>query len=231
VRQNLLPPEHPELGPDQGPFGGIRRSYVGKSYVDARAIATRVAAMIRRRRTRPAVGAAILCLASVGHGLALRGDQQKASAYQIEAVYLYDFSKFVEWPAATGTAKSAPFNICILGQDPFGATLDTTLSGERVEGANLAARRIAEPRDAEGCKIVFVSDSEENRLKAVLDQLEGGSALTVSDIRDFSQRGGMVQFVVANGKVRFEVNVKNAADAGLTFSAELLEVALAVRKA
>lgn len=78
---------------------------------------------------------------------------------------------------------------------------------------------------------MFVSISEENRLKAVLGELEGAKVLTVSDIRDFSQRGGMIQFVVADGKVRFEVNVKNATDAGLTFSADLLEVALAVRKA
>ena len=188
-------------------------------------------AMLRWKRRRLALGAAMLSGVMACYGAGLRGDQQKASAYQIEAVYLYNFSKFVEWPASAKVAKSERFDICILGEDPFGALLDATLSGENIQGANLAARRIAEPRDAAGCKIVFVSASEENRLKSVLGELEGANVLTVSDIRDFSQRGGMIQFVVANGKVRFEVNVKNAADAGLTFSADLLGVALAVRKA
>lgn len=183
-----------------------------------------------KRRRWPALGAAVLCGAMACYGAALRGHQQNASAYQIEAVYLYNFSKFVEWPASANGAKTDPFSICILGDDPFGAVLDATLSGENIQGANLAARRLTEARDAAGCKIVFVSSSEESRLKTVLDELENGNALTVSDIREFSQRGGMIQFVVANGKVRFEVNVKNAADAGLSFSAELLEVALAVRK-
>lgn len=188
------------------------------------------ATTMRWKRRRLVLAAAMLCIAMTCYGTGLRGDQQKASAYQIEAVYLYNFSKFVEWPASEKTTKTDPFNICILGEDPFGAVLDATLSGENIQGANLAARRIAEPRDAAGCKIVFVSISEESRLKGVLGELEGANVLTVSDIRDFSQRGGMIQFVVADGKVRFEVNVKNAADAGLTFSADLLEVALAVRK-
>lgn len=184
----------------------------------------------RFKRRWLALGALILCGAVVCYSARSRGDQ-RASAYQVEAVYLYNFSKFVEWPASAKPAKSEPFNICILGEDPFGTLLDATLSGENVQGANLAARRITEPGDAEGCKIVFVSTSEEARLKAVLDELGGVNALTVSDIRNFSQRGGMIQFVVADGKVRFEVNVKNAANVGLTFSADLLEVALAIRKA
>jgi len=188
-------------------------------------------ASTRKRRRGLALSTAVLGGALACYGAALRGDQQNASAYQIEAVYLYNFSKFVEWPASAKSANADPFNICILGDDPFGAVLDATLSGENIQGANLAARRITEARDAAGCKIVFVSSSEESRLKTVLDELENGKALTVSDIREFSQRGGMIQFVVANGKVRFEVNVKNAADVGLSFSAELLEVALAVRKA
>lgn len=154
----------------------------------------------------------------------------EANAYQIEAVYLLNFSKFVEWPTQASQGKDQPFGICILGADPFGPALDATLSGESIRGASLVARRIAKPGDIAGCQILFVSSSEESRLKDILAVLDRANVLTVSDIPRFSQRGGMIQFVVTGGKVRFEVNVKNAANAGLTLSSELLEVALAVRK-
>jgi len=118
----------------------------------------------------------------------------------------------------------------VLGEDPFGTVLDTTLSGENIQGNTLVAKRISKPEDAAGCKIVFVSNSEENRLKEILAAFDGTDILTVSDIHNFSRRGGMIQFVLEGGKVRFEVNVTNAANAGLTLSADLLQVALAVRR-
>jgi len=172
-----------------------------------------------------AIAAAFALLACTSFGFA--GEQ--ATAYQVEAVYLYNFTKFVQWPARAMPVKSAPFAICILGADPFGPVLDAALGGESIQGAQIVARRIAQPQDAAGCRIVFVSSSEEHRLKEILAALSGTGVLTVSDISDFTKRGGMIQFVQTDGKVRFEVNVKNATDAGLVLSADLIEVALAVR--
>jgi hypothetical protein len=160
---------------------------------------------------------------------ALAAQQSRASAYQIEAVYLFNFSKFVQWPAHAAAPAGEPFGICVLGADPFGAVLDTTVSGENVAGRSLVAKRISKPQDASACGILFVSSSEESRLKEILSTLGGASVLTVSDIPKFSQRGGMIQFVPVDGKVRFEVNLKNAANAGLSLSSDLLQVALAVR--
>ncbi|HKQ88539.1 MAG TPA: YfiR family protein, partial [Candidatus Acidoferrales bacterium] len=181
----------------------------------------------KRRRLR--LGRALFCTVIAFTSLTAYGQQPGASAYQIEAVYLYDFSKFVEWPTNGAGSRNEPFSICVLGEDPFGALLDATLSGESIQGSTLVAKRISKPEDAADCKIVFVSNSEQNRLKEILTAFDGANILTVSDIRDFSQRGGMIQFVVDGGKVRFEVNVKNAENAGLTLSSDLLEVALAVR--
>ena len=165
---------------------------------------------------------AFLCAAVYGNSA--------PSAYQIEAVYLLNFTKFVSWPAQPPQSKDQRFGICVLGTDPFGPALDSTLSGENLHGATLVARRISTPQDIAGCQILFVSSSEESRLKQIFVALDRANVLTVSDIPHFSQRGGMIQFVLAGGKVRFEVNVKNAADAGLTFSSDLLEVAVAVRR-
>lgn len=188
------------------------------------------------RRTRSArfllrAGASIVALASICAAVCAKDEP---TAYQIEAVYLLNFSKFVQWHMGTPADKPAdrnqPFEICVLGEDPFGPSLDATLSGESIHGASLVARRIATPQEITGCQILFISGSEDSHLKDVLAVLDRTGVLTVSDIPHFSERGGMIQFVLTEGKVRFEVNVTNAENAGLTLSSDLLEVAVAVRK-
>lgn len=160
----------------------------------------------------------------------LCGQQAKPGEYQIKAAYLYNFSRFVDWPAQNAWAKSEPFAICILGKDPFGPALDATLSGANAQGRSLVAKRISTPADALSCQILFVASSEEGRLKEILGVLEKKSVLTVSDISKFSERGGMIQFVLQGDKVRFEVNLSNATDAGLVLGSDLLKVAVAVRR-
>jgi hypothetical protein len=154
----------------------------------------------------------------------------KPSEYQVKAAYLYNFGKFVDWSATNATDKDDSFSICVLGQDPFGAALDATLAGQTVGGHKAIAKRISGPDDAVACRILFISSSEDNRLKDILPVLNRLGILTVSDIPQFSQRGGMIQFVTAENRIRFEVNLKAVEDAGLTLSSELLKVAVTVRK-
>lgn len=148
----------------------------------------------------------------------------------MKAAYLYNFSRFIEWPPLPATDKNSPFAICVLGKDPFGPALDAALSGEGTAGQGLVARRLSKPQDAIACRILFVGSSEENHLKEILAVLGKSSVLTVSDIPHFSERGGMIEFVLKGDKIRFDVNLSNAADAGLTVSSDLLKVALTVRK-
>jgi hypothetical protein len=122
------------------------------------------------------------------------------------------------------------FTICVLGEDPFGATLDKTIAGESINGKKVAIKRIAKPQDALGCRILFISSREESRLKGILATLAKTSVLTVSDIPQFTRRGGMIQFVVEANKVRFEVNLATAEKASLALSSQLLKVALNVRR-
>jgi len=144
------------------------------------------------------------------------------------AVYLYNFGKFVEWPATAAMDDSFP--ICVLGRDPFGPVLDTTVAGETLGNRKLVARRIASSKEAAGCRIVFISSSEALRVKEVLTSLEKSGALTVSDVPGFTNGGGMIQFVLKDNKVRFEVNLSAAQKAGLIFSSQLLKVASDIKK-
>ena len=155
--------------------------------------------------------------------------QPKPAEYQVKAVYLYNFGRFIEWPAAAPTRESAPnddtFAICVLGHDPFGHALDDTLAGEVIDKRKLIAKRISNSRDAIGCRILFVSSSETGHLSEILPSLENTGILTVSDMSGFTANGGMIQFVLKDNKVRFEVNLTATKQAGLTLSSQLLKVA------
>jgi hypothetical protein len=147
--------------------------------------------------------------------------------YDVKSAYLYNFGKFVRWPANQPTTDS--FSICVLGEDPFGGALNT-LSKETLDGKSVSAKRITQPEDAGSCRIIFISLSEEHHLKEILGALDKKPVLTVSEIQHFSRRGGMIQFVMEGNRVRFEVNLTAAEDAGLSLSSELLKVATAVKR-
>ena len=153
----------------------------------------------------------------------------KPSDYQVKAAYLYNFGRFIEWPRVV-TAKSGPFTVCVLGQDPFGSTLDATMAGETIAGRNVVAKRISTPEESVNCQILFLSAAEAGRLNKIMEGLDKEAVLTVSDMPQFAQRGGMIQFVLEGNRVRFEVNLIATQHAGLTLSSDLLRVATAVRR-
>jgi hypothetical protein len=158
----------------------------------------------------------------------LHAQQANPTEYEVKAAYLYNFGKFVEWPAKV-TAASDFFSICVLGEDPFGATFDA-IASESINGKKVVVKRITKPQDAVSCRILFVSSSEESRLKEILATLDKTSVLTVSDISQFTRHGGMIRFVMEGNRVRFEVNLTTAEHAGLTLSSQLLKVAISVRR-
>lgn len=157
------------------------------------------------------------------------GQQGKPGEYQVKAAYLYNFGRFVEWPARMAEGNGT-FSICVLGQDPFGLALNSTLADETIHGKSVVAKRIPDLADAVNCRILFISASEADRLKQILTTLKDASVLTVSDLPQFSQSGGMVQFTTEGSRVRFEVNLDPAQRAGLVLSSELLKVAVNVKR-
>jgi hypothetical protein len=184
----------------------------------------------RWRRPHP-IAALVAILLWVLLGVpCLRAQQPKANEFQVKAAYLYNFGRFVEWPDQSGTGRNDSFEICVLGADPFGSALDATLAGETIGGKSVLAKRIAKPEDVNSCRILFISSSEESHLKEVLAALDQTRVLTVSDIPRFSERGGMIGFVLEGNRVRFDVNLASAQDVGLTLSSELLKVATSVRR-
>jgi len=182
----------------------------------------------RYRVNSSLAGAAALALLLVA---SVRAQPSKPLDYQVKAVYLLNFGRFVTWPAGDQAVDSATFRLCVLGQDPFGQTLDATVAAESIDGKSVVTRRIAKPEESDGCRMLFVSASEDRQLTQIVRVLDKSAILTVSDMPGFLQRGGMIQFVAEGKRVRFQINAAAAQHVGLALSSELLRVAASVKTA
>jgi hypothetical protein len=160
----------------------------------------------------------------------LHAQNPRPTDYQVKATYLYNFGRFIEWPGKVAAAQGGSFTVCVLGQDPFGPSLDATLAGETIGGKTVVAKRISSAEESGDCQILFLSLTDDSRLNKIIADLDKRAVLTVSDMSQFVKRGGMIQFVLEGKKVRFEVNLTATQHAGLTLSSELLKVATAVKR-
>jgi len=171
----------------------------------------------------PVLGALICVVVLPAEG---RAQDATVSEYQVKAAYLYNFAKFVEWPAESFSSASSPFQICIFGADPFGEALRNLTRGKQVNGRSFEILDgVTAAAQAGSCHILFVSTSATRQFQAILQTLQGRSVLIVGESEGFVQRGGMINFVLEGGRVQFEVNRKTAEQAGLKISAKLLSVA------
>jgi hypothetical protein len=184
------------------------------------------------RATRPVLSFRPLLMAACAFLAipALHAQNPRPTDYEVKAAYLYNFGRFVEWPGEVAAAQGGSFTVCVLGQDPFGPSLDATLAGETIGGKTLVAKRISSAEESGDCRILFLSLTDDSRLNKIIADLDKKAVLTVSDMSQFVKRGGMIQFVLEGKKVRFEVNLTATQRAGLTLSSELLKVATAVKK-
>jgi hypothetical protein len=144
---------------------------------------------------------------------------------QVQAVFLFNFSRFVEWPAQAFAAPNDPFVIGIVGSDPFGARLDEAVHNEQINGHPLTVRRYRSVSEVDNCQILFIDRSEIGHLGQILAALDHHSTLTVSQADGAAQRGVMIQFATENSRIRLRINVESARAAGLTISSKLLRPA------
>ena len=185
----------------------------------------------RKKRTRHAIawyGWRVLELLILVSILRLSATAQSAGEYQVKAAFLYNFAKFIEWPPSGFRNATAPLQICILGRDPFGQGLRDIVSTKTVNGRKFEVDYLVDMQLARACHILFVASSEKARIKQILESMRGTVALTVSDTEGFAEQGGMIDFLLNNDRVVFEVNRNAAEQAGLKISSKLLSVAKVV---
>ena len=118
-----------------------------------------------------------LVLASLSGLPYARGQADPPSEYQLKAAFLFNFAKFIDWPAGSPASRQSSFTICVLGQDPFGPTLDDNLQGKMIGKQPLAIRRLKDKLEARRCQMVFVSSSENTHLADIFESLRGGERI------------------------------------------------------
>jgi len=140
----------------------------------------------------------------------------------VKAAFLTKFPAYVAWPAGARPRPGGPVQICLVGGDPFGRLLDEAARGQQIDGHPLQVRRLDAPGQAAGCHVAYVHGG-------IAPALEGRPVLTVTDARGGAQ-GGMIHFVIHQGRVRFNIDQAQAAKSGVDISSRLLSLALNVRQ-
>jgi hypothetical protein len=168
-----------------------------------------------------------ILLFSLIFALGFRGFAQDSSPteYQIKAAFLYNFAKFVRWPTQVFAGPTSPIVIGLLGKNVFGDDLERTIRDKVINGHPLQFKEFHSVIEATNCQILFISTSEKNYLPKILDGLHGMSVLTVSETDHFTEAGGMINFVIEDNKIHFQINNAAAKKAGLTISSKLLSLA------
>jgi hypothetical protein len=154
--------------------------------------------------------------------------------YQVKAAFLYNFAKFVDWPADRFSHDTAPIRIAVIGQNPFGDELDHALRGRKISGRDVLVDYLAAADrpafEASSYHVIYVAAGEERSLEKFAGGTGGARALTVGESARFAAEGGIVKFSTIDDKVRFEINADAADVAGLKISAQLLKLATTVRR-
>ena len=144
------------------------------------------------------------------------------SEYEVKAAFLFNFTKFIEWPAGR-LGKGETIVIGIVGQDPFGRVIDDIVQGKSIDGHSIAVRRLKWADDLGNCHLLFVPAGEADGGR--LAKLTSRSVVVVGETPGFTRKGGTINFVIDGGRVRFEINGNAAKASGVVISSKLLGLA------
>jgi hypothetical protein len=168
------------------------------------------------------LGSMVLLLMPTNSGFC---EELSLTKYQVEAVFLFNFAKYVDWPTTAFTNATEPIVIGVLGADPFDENLQHVVDGKTVNGRTFVIKYLTSDSELSGCQILFISDSEASRMDGILDKASALPILTVGEDEQFAKKNGIIDFMLKDGKIRLEIDLAAARKAGLTISSRLLAVA------
>ncbi len=143
---------------------------------------------------------------------------------KIKAAYLFNFLRFIEWPAD----HAAEAHICVIGQKNGYQDAFRTLRSQSLNDQRIVIRELTDidnPQTLLSCQIIFVTTAANHRQKIVFNTLKGSKALTVGESSGFARQGGMINFIEKDSKIRFEINLRTANEAGLRITSKILRIA------
>jgi hypothetical protein len=211
------PAENPRLTPDPS---ALRYSAVAQA--------------LRRLIAGAAIShiAVLLILAAVlaGFDAGTAADLPATKEYQIKAAFLYNFAKFVEWPASAHQDAASPLIIGVFGKNPFGSELEKAVKDRKINGREILVKAIETADAARTVHLLFAGAGEDARLDSLREALKGSCVLMVGESDAFARQGGIIRFSLDADKVRFEINMDAAEQAGLKISAQLQKLAKAIKR-
>ncbi|MCD4692240.1 MAG: YfiR family protein [Calditrichales bacterium] len=152
--------------------------------------------------------------------------------YDVKAVYLEKFTRFIDWPGeSTVSDTSKPFILGVVGRNPFGPILENIYSSQKIKNKEVKIIHISNPNKISGCHLLFVSKSEKNKLTKILSQTKNKPILTIGDTKGFADRGVLINFYLSYDKTRFKINETAVRESGLYMSHLLFNLAKIVNPA
>jgi hypothetical protein len=148
-----------------------------------------------------------------------------ASEYDVKAAFLFNFAKFVEWPAWTFERSGGAMVFSVVGDDPFGPALDRIARNEKVQGRPIIVKRVRRVEDLGPCHIVFIRGRGDAAVSSLIHQASAPYRLVVGEDPEFAERGGGIGFYFEQRRIKFTVNVGATERAGLKVSSKLLKIA------
>jgi hypothetical protein len=150
---------------------------------------------------------------------------QAGAEYRLKLAFLYNFAQFVQWPSDAFSDPGSPLLICVVGQNPFQGEVEQSLSGRNVGAHPIKLKHLGVNDDPRSCHMVFVRAGELTAMPKLLARSAGSSVLTVGEAKGFAERGGIINLVKDENRLRFEINTGAAAQTRLKISSKLLSLA------
>ena len=170
----------------------------------------------------------LLAAATCVTGVSQTADAQNATTSEVKAAFLYNFARFTEWPATAFSSEASPFLIGVSGDEVMRQTVDTVVKGKAVGGRPFRTRAVVDDKDLGDIQMLFVGESSASRVGELLKALNGQPVLTVGSADRFCDRGGMINFLLEDNRVRFEIRFDATEQAGLKVSSRVLTLAKAI---
>ncbi len=149
-----------------------------------------------------------------------------ASEYELKAAFVYNFAKFVEWPPQALSPSADSIVLGVLAQDPEREAFEA-LQGKMVQGRTLIVKKCT-VSELKQCQIVFISAEAGRWLGQALSAVRDLPVLTVTDEGEGAADRGIINLVTSGGKVRFQVDARQARRLEIKISSQLLQLALNV---
>jgi hypothetical protein len=156
--------------------------------------------------------------------------EEESLEYAVKATYLYKLGPFIEWPEVEDDHAPLTFKLCVVGNDPFGEVLDRAVAGQTIANRPIAVERIPVATAKSPCQLMYLSGSSEQSVAAALLVVKGSPILTVTENGVRAEEKGIINFVVVDNRVRFEIDDFAAAESGITISSKVLGLAVSVRR-